>query len=348
MKIRIGILAVLALLQLGLVAYTHLNGPQVASTSPTGRLLTFDRAQVDGLVIRGGAAAGEQASGSNTVSLLRKDGQWQTADGFPASQGKVDSLLDKLSALQHGLAVGVSEDALRRFKVSGEDFERHVVLKKGDTELAGLYLGSGAGARQSHVRLPGTGAVYTADIGSYDVPDTEADWQDKEVLQVPDAQVKALKLAGLTLVKEAGGTDQDAAASRAVLWQADPLPDGKLVNQAAVNDNLSSLLNLRFTQVLGKEAKAEYGLDQPVLTLTLEREGGSREYTFSKLSTSDNYVLKVSDREEYFEVPAYVVTTLVENLTPDQLLMTPVAEAPAVEAPAVEAPAVEAPAVEAP
>ncbi|MCB1622207.1 MAG: DUF4340 domain-containing protein [Thiothrix sp.] len=337
MQTWIGILAVLALLQLGLTAYTGMNGPQVASTSPTGRLLDFDSTQVDSLQISGVADQGEGngSTDSGTVSLIRKERQWQTADGFPADQGKVSALLGKLSGLEHGLAVSISEDALRRFKVADADFERHIVLKKGDTELAGLYLGSGAGVRQSHVRVPGQGAVYTADIGSYDAPVNVADWQDKAVLQLPEAGVKALKLAGLSLEKEAGGTvaagGPDQAAS-AVLWKADSLPDGKLVNQAAVNERLTALLNLRFTQVLGREARAEYGLGQPVLTLTLEREGGdSRAYAFGKLQTGDDYVLKVSDRGEYFQIPAYVATALVENLTPDKLLMAPAAEVPTAE-----------------
>lgn len=312
MKAGIILLVALAVLQVGLAVYTHSdNEAQVASESVNGVLLTFDKAEVDRLHIQGGAAA---------VELQKVAGQWQTAGGFPANQTKVSGLLDKLAGLKHGLPVGVSEAALERFKVAIDDFESRVQLKQGDEVLADLYLGSGAGARQSHVRRQADSVVYTTDIGSYDAPTDPAEWLDKTVLQLDEKTLTAVELKELKLTKVSKSKDS------APVWQAESVPEGKLLNQAGVNDGLQPLWNLRFTALLGKEAKAEYGLDDPALTLKLTYEGGEREYRFGKMAEGDDYVLKVSDRDEYFRVAGYSVKPLLEKNTQAAWLMA--AEAP--------------------
>lgn len=299
MKTGIILLLALAALQVGLVVYTHSDDDtQVASESVNGVLLSFDKAQVDRLSIQGGAVA---------VELKKVAGQWQTADGFPADQPKVSGLLDKLAGLKHGLPVGMSENALARFKVAIDDFESRVQLKKGDEVLTDLYLGSGAGARQSHVRRQADSVVYTTDIGSYDVPTDFAEWLDKTVLHLDEKTLTTIELEELKLTKVSRSKDS------APVWQAESMPEGKLLNQAGVNGGLQPLWNLRFTELLGKEAKAEYGLDAPALVLKLTYEGGEREYQFGKMAEGADYVLKVSDRDEYFRMAEYSVKALLEK-----------------------------------
>jgi hypothetical protein len=313
MKTAIILLAALAAVQVVLAVVTHSGGAQVASESVNGALLDFDKAQVSQFTIE---------DADNTVTLKKVADSWQTADGFPASPARVSSLLDKLAELQHGLPVGVSEDALRRFKVADADFERRIQLKQGDNVVADLYLGSGAGARQSHVRRAADEVVYTTAIGSYDAPAEPGEWQDKAILQLDEKKVQAVALAELKLEKIS--KDKDTAP----VWQAAELPAGQLLNQAAVNEGLQPLWNLRFAEVLGKEAGADYGLEAPALTLKLTHEDGEREYQFGKMSEGDDYVLKVSDRAEYFRVAGYSVKPLVEKNTVSSWLLDEEAEKP--------------------
>ncbi len=298
MKTGIILLAALAAVQVVLAVVTHSGDTEVASESVNGVLLEFDKTQVNQLSIQGVDA---------TVELSKVEGKWQTADGFPANQSKVTGLLDKLGDLKHGLPVGVSENALDRFKVAIDDYESRVQLKQGDDVLADLYLGSGAGARQSHVRRQADSVVYTTSIGVYDAPTAIGEWQDKTVLQLDEKTVKSAELAELKLERISKSKDS------APVWQAAKLPEGKLLNQAGVNEGLQPLWNLRFDEVLGKEAKPDYGLDEPALTLKLTHEGGEREYQFGKMTEGDDYVLKVSDRDEYFRMAGYSVKPVVEK-----------------------------------
>ncbi|PIE00863.1 MAG: hypothetical protein CSA79_01990 [Thiothrix nivea] len=254
-----------------------------------------------------------------TVTLKKIGDRWQTAAGFPANRSKVDGLLDKLAGLKHGLPVGVSADALTRFKVAENDFERRIQLQQGDNTVVDLYLGSGAGARQSHVRPADAEVVYTAAIGSYDAPAKISEWQDKTVLQLDEKTIQSVELATLKLEKVS--KDKDTAP----VWQAAELPAGQLLNQAAINEGLQPLWNLRFAEVLGQEAKPEYGLEAPVLTLRLTHEAGEREYQFGQLNDSEDYVLKVSDRDDYFRIAGYIVEPLLKKNTVDSWLL---AEAP--------------------
>lgn len=299
-KMKVGIisLAALAAGQGVLALVTHSGGAQVAVESVNGTLTEFIKSSVDQLSIQGAEGA----------MVLKKVGDsWQTADGFPANNSKVDGLLDKLAGLRHGLPVGVSADALSRFKVAEDDFERRIQLQQGDNTVADLYLGSGAGARQSHVRPADAEAVYTAAIGSYDAPADIGEWQDKTVLQLDEKSVQTVELAELKLEKIS--RDEDTAP----VWQAAELPEGKLLNQAAINEGLQPLWNLRFAAVLGQEAKPEYGLETPVLALKLTYADGEREYQFGKPEEGDDFVLKVSDREEYFRIAGYTMKPLVEK-----------------------------------
>ncbi|MEZ5535595.1 MAG: DUF4340 domain-containing protein [Thiolinea sp.] len=314
MKVAIMLLAALAAVQVVLAVITHSGGTQVAGESVHGMLLEFDKAAVDQLVV--------QSAGSN-IELKKSGDRWQTADGFPANAAKVTGLLDKLAELKYGLPVGVSEDALSRFKVADDDFERHLLLKQGDKVLADLYLGSGAGARQSHVRRAAEQTVYTTALGSYDLAEDAGEWQDKTVLQLDEKSVKTVELGELKLEKIS--KDKETAP----VWQAAKLADGKLLNQANINEALQPLWNLRFAEVLGKEAQDSYGLAKPALTLKLTYEQGEREYRFGKMDEGDDYVLKVSDREEYFRVAGYSVKPLVEKNTVENWLLDEAADAQA-------------------
>lgn len=304
------ILAILAVVQVALVVIMNLGGGSgLQGQAANAALLDFDQAQIDRVLIRGPDDA--------AVTLSKQGGKWQTPDGFPADQGKMDGLLAKLNTLKHGLPVATSSSALERFKVDADGFERHIILQQADEDVAELYIGSGAGARQSHVRGGEDEAVYTAEVAVYDAPATASEWQDKGLLQLQLADVSAVEMGDfkLQLAPESG---QDSSAT---IWKADNLPAGKLLNQQAINNGLAPLLSLRFDEVLGKEAKPEYALDSPALSLRLVHKDGSREYRFGKLKDKDEYVLKVSDRPEYLQVAGFAMKPLLEGIGKEQWLL---------------------------
>lgn len=328
MKNGIRILTGLALAQVILLALTHLGGNSLAQHTADKSMLSFDKAEVDQVTIKGTNGFGDKAK-PITLKLHKQDGKWLTSDNFPVAPGKLDSLLDKLTTLKHGLPVTTSTAALKRFKVAGDDFERQIQLQHGDKTLATLYIGSGAGARQSHARSSADTAVYTINLASYNAPLKDEDWQDHGLLKLDSKQISQVTLDKLNFKPD----PDTAKKGDLVIWQATHLPEGKMVNQKAINDSLKSLASLSFSKVLGKDKKTEYGLDKPALTLKVIHQGKPRQYTFGKLkagkdqkSNNNDYVLKVSDRDEYFQVASYTVMPLLEGISKDKWLLDKVPE----------------------
>lgn len=314
MKTMISILAVVAVVQVGLAVWAFSGKTQLSGQAASSALLNFDKAQVDQVIIRGD---------DKTIELSKQDGLWQTAEAFPLDAGKMDSLLDKLASLKYGLPVATSAESLKRFKVADDEFERRVLLKKSGDTVAELFLGTGSGVRKSHLRNADQQAVYVAEIGSYDLPLTDGEWQDKTILQLNPETVTGIRLGDLALslreekpeTPAAAAQEAATTASKPKLWQANSLEEGQQLNQAAINNALSSFGSLRFSKVLGKVAKPEYQLDTPELRVSLMHKGGERTYAVSQIKDSENYALKVSDREEYFELAEFSGKSLIEKVS---------------------------------
>ena len=299
----IRILAGLAIVQLVFVVFTHMSSHSLAGQAPDQPLLSFDKEQVDTLIIKGAKKA--------ELKLSKKEGQWQTGEGFPANQKKVESLIEKMHEMKHGLPVANSDTAIKRFKVANDQYERYIALQKGDQKLAALYVGSGAGARQTHIRSDQDVAVYTGSLGTYDVPDNIGDWQDKNILHFNKEEVSRIKMNNRVFQRVE--TETKEKQDKTMQWQSADLPKGKQLNQKAINDALASLANLTFDSILGKENKPEYGMDKPVLKFNLMYKKGKRDYLFGKLKGKEDYVLKVSDRPEYFQLGNGAVKSIVSS-----------------------------------
>ncbi|HHL18452.1 MAG TPA: DUF4340 domain-containing protein [Thiothrix sp.] len=315
------LLAAAAIAQFIFVIISHMGGSTLNSHSNHQTVLAFDKAHVDHLLIEQHAQddksdKSDKDADAMAVRLKKKDGKWFTQAGIPVTENKVEHLLEKLAGLKQDLPVATSSSALKRFKVADNDYERLITLKNGDKKLAALYLGRGAGARQTHVRSDTQSAVYTVELGVYDVPVNSEDWQDKNLLKLSTHEVSELKLADITFKPEktpeqTRGTEN----SSMTIWKTSNLPVDKMINQKAINDNLSKLASLSFSKILGKEKKTEYGLDKPALIVSLTHKGQSREYQFAKLNDKEDYVLKVSDMEEYFQISSYTAKPLVEGIS---------------------------------
>jgi len=311
MNKTIRLLAILAVVQTGLVLATHIGGHSLAAGHAQQNLLAFDSQAVDTVSIQG-----EKDQPGDSVTISKKDGQWQLPDGFPADADKLTQLLDKLGDLKHGLPVATTAPALARFKVDDTGYERLISLQQGGKTLARLYLGKGAGARQSYARDGGDNAVYSVALGSYDVPATVDDWRDKRLLQLDETGISSLELDGIRLQRDEA---DDAKDSTATTWEADTLPEGKQLDQQVVNDLLAKLSGLRFDKVLGKKDKSAYGLDKPEQVISLVHDGKNREYRFGKFK--GDYVLKVPERAEYFLIANYNAEPLLKDSSRDKLLV---------------------------
>jgi hypothetical protein len=301
-------LAILAVVQVALVFATWIGGTELKTQSHQSSLLSFEEKEIDRIVIK---------DQKNESILIKKNRKWQTQENFPVEQHKVDNLLTKLKSLKYSLPIATSQQALKRFKVADNDFERSVTLFKNKDTVATLYLGTGAGARQSHARNATQNAVYSVTMGSYDAPADIAQWQDKTVLQLNKATINSIEVADLILQADQS-TDKKNAMR---VWKASKLPEKKLLNQKNINAALEELSSIRFDKILGKSVKADYGLDKEALIITLVHNNGKREYRFGKQKDNESYVLKVSDREEFFQIASYKGKEIVEGFSSTKLLI---------------------------
>jgi len=304
MKQIIRVLAVAAVIQMGLVGIAYMGGDELQASQNTVALLDVKPDAVDSITIYG--------QDKKSVTLRQKDG-WKTESGFPADGEKISQLLHKLAGMKHGLPVATSPSAWSRFKLGKDDFERHLILARAGKTVAELYLGKGAGVRQSYVRSGDDQAAYSVALGSYELPLDESQWQDKTLLQIGSDKINALDLDGVRLVKSSDGKQK--------IWHAAPMPAGKQLDQGAVKQLLHLLASLRFDKVLGKQPPSGFDLDHPVLTVTVHRQGNPRGYHFAKSNKDEKYLLRVSDRPEYFAVSSYTLKEWQKQMKRDVLLV---------------------------
>ena len=331
------ILVLLALLvaQIGLALYLG-RADEAPATAGKGQLLAFDPAQVERIQIDQRAA--------DPLVLERTDQGWkiQSLGGFPAAADRVEALLARLAGLKRGLPVATSADALARLKVADTDHEGHLTLEAGDKTLAELYLGDGAGARHRYVRVAGEEAVQEAELSVADLPAKADDWADHGLLDIDQADIKRITLAGIVLER-----DGDA-------WRLADVKEGETLDQPKTQDLVRNLANLSFSAVLGNEDKPEYGQTSPTLEWQIELDSGdTRDYRLSRLhEVSDQaqgetvnqgpawYVLKVADLPYYLKLAGYAAEPLT-GVSRTGLLVQPETGHEAAPQPQVEPPQAE-------
>jgi len=303
-KILTVVLAAQVVLAAGL-DYGHRRLAPVPSDTP---LFKVDSAQVDHVLIEG--------SGKAKVELAKKDGKWTLSNpaGFPADAQKVDGLIDKLVALDHGAPVTTSSSAEKRFKVADDDFERRITLAAGSKTLAQLYVGDSPSMHEVHARPAKEDSVYSIKFASYDAPVKTTDWEDKTILEIPPDKIQAIDVAGLHLQHQpAAATPKPAAAPTttptasvnangqvavnglasgqagaaktpaAPQWTATGAGDLARFSAGAADKLAQQLADLRFRDVLGTAPKPEYGMDHPVLNFRVVRQDGSEvDYTLAR------------------------------------------------------------------
>lgn len=260
-----------------------------------GPLLDFDPEQVTGIRI-------QSLDGEPVLVTKTQDG-WiiPALKDLPAAKHKVTGLLAKLEGLQKGLPVATSAAALKRFKVDTQTFERKLVLERGDTPPAILYLGDSPGFRRLFVRAAADQSVYEAELGLFDAPDQPDNWSDRTLLHLDPEAVQRLTFAGLTLER----TDDH--------WRLTDLAEGEEQDQQVVKDRVRTLTDIDFLGVLVDEDRP--AIDTESAPLEIEAtlaDGETVRYRITKLAEGDDYLLEASNRPQGFTLASYVVEGLTD------------------------------------
>jgi len=293
MKKTIAILGALLILQLGVAAALRLERPSHEAFQARVPLLTFNASAVDTITISNGD--------DTTLSLRKQKGTWQlpALGGFPADSAAVQRLLGKLAAMKQGWPVATTAAAAQRFKVAPKSFERRILLSHGGQTLAELYVGTSPGLRKVHVRRPGQQSIYAVAFNTFDAPIKTDDWIDKRVVQTKLEELQRIELPALTLLRE----KED--------WRLPDLGDDEAMAAEEARKLAQQVANITISSVLLK-APAQPG--KPLLQYTLTTKSGDRKtFTFYQANGGDGYLLKTSQRPEYFKVPAFYVDNIRDS-----------------------------------
>jgi len=292
-KVNVLLLVVLAA-QVGLMFFTRSGKQHLGAYVANEPLLQFQVGDIDTLVIKG--------PDKKSVLLKKEDTHWLMPGFFnaPAGTPSVNSLLERLASLKKGLPVATSKEAAGRFKVAGENFERDIVLKKGDKTVAELLIGSSPLFRKSYVRLPASPTVSTAKITLNDAGIAAGDWLNKSLLGFDEKGLTAFSVGSLKLTKK----DKQ--------WLLVDLAAAETMDSGKVQNVISQLSGMRVETVLGLEDKAEYGLKKPLLSCRLQRGDDEEVWQIGKGEKEKFYVLKSSKQAFYFKVADWQMKPLLE------------------------------------
>ena len=217
------------------------------------QLITFDSEAVNEILI-------EEADANVTLTLDENHWKLNDDNATMASVEKVNELLASLNAVQAGLPVASKVSSHAQLAVADDDFQRRIQLKSNSQVVADLYLGTSPGFRKSHARQVGEDAVYAVKLSALDVPASQDDWLDRNVLAFSDVSAIAAEDINIELEKV---DDQWAIAQSPSQSKTHEIDEAAL---EAFAGTLASLSVIGFAEELvPKEIVSnEIGLGEPV------------------------------------------------------------------------------------
>ncbi len=253
-------------------------------------MLPFEPNQVEGITL---------SDGSLEVSLTRIEDGWQV-DGYPADNGKVAAMLEKLAALDTRWPVATTSASAVRFEVAQDNFQRRVILD-GVDDLAALYLGTSPGFQKVHGRRADSDSIYSIGLSNFELPVNVDGWLNKKMF--------ALNQAPTSIVLTP--SDPDKPEQNLVKTES-----GWLYNGAPADASVATTYSNRFTtlQIVGVIEQAPEGLIEQA-RIDLINDAEQKQVTISRVGDSDDYYISVAGEPAFFSLATYIA---------EQLLMTDV------------------------
>jgi len=266
----------LLIFQCILAVFLFSNTRDFSTFTPQAKLLHFSPDEVDTILIA--------AEGGKKVTLSKVNGTaWMLPETFkaPANVDKIEVLLKRLAYLKQGLPVATTKGAAKRFKVSDDNFERHIIMKKGEQVVADFYLGTSPSFKKVHARVHDRLEVVSIPLSTYELEADADPWVDRSLAKTEKEKINSLSMSDIKL------TRQDKS------WQLAGLADNKELKIDEVEKLLDDVSNLTVQGILDPVANADIFEGNPALTLTLTLSDGSKiTDIFAKPEKKPYYVMK--------------------------------------------------------
>lgn len=262
---------------------------------------------------------------STTLTLRKVNGSWIVPDAgdYPALSDKLTPVLEKLVQLNTGRLVTRTAASHKRLQVAANNY----ALKLSFETITGtqtLYLGTSAGVSATHIRVDGHDEVYlTSDLNIWELSPTVASWISTAYLSE--------SVSALTQVTVENAQGKVTLVQDQTFWRLPGANLDQVPDQAKISSLLNQVAALPLTTPLGKEAKPEYGLDQPAAVITLTTQG--KTITL-KVGAKDaqGYAVSSSESPYYVRVAEYLLQPWV-NATLASFTQTPTPTPAVVETP---------------
>lgn len=261
-----------------------------------------------------------------SVSFVKEDDLWTLADsdGYPANTDKITETLDKLSAITADRLVTRTPGSHDRLQVAEDNYLRKVDITTPDGEQT-LYLGSSAGASTTHVRAAGHDETYlTNEVATWELDTLASTWIDVAYMRIPKEDITEVTL------ENANGTftfvrgQEEANAEGTTEWTLADATAEEPIASANISTLIDRIANLNLHSVLGKSEAPEYGLSEPLATLTITisdtatgtvgvESGTTTLLIGAKDGETNAYYAKSSGSEFYVRIAAFTGDEFVEK-----------------------------------
>lgn len=240
----------------------------------------------------------------STKALKTGDG-WTLQDyaNLPTAEGKIQALLDNLSQTKASWPTASSVSAAERFEVAEGNAQKTVVLSGSETDSITLYLGTSPSYRKLHIRKAGSNDIFVVELAQHDISAQPENWLDKTLLQA-QGDITGVRTDSFTL---SSSTSDDGTRN----WQLDSEAP---INNASVSQWVERFNTLQVSKLVNEsDNKRSIVAQNPVLTVTVTTDSGSRNYVFYQHES--NYFVKLFGEEPVFEIATYQAEPIV-NVDP--------------------------------
>ena len=259
---------------------------------------------------------------TNKLALVKSEGQWRAVeqDDLPVDKDQIKQALEVVSDLQRDDIISKNPSKQEIFQVDpNQGFEVEIYGEE-DNSLARFYIGkNGPDFMSTYVRKADSNEVILYKgfhlRSRFDKP--AENWLDKFIILVQDGDVE-----GINFIRDDGAFSlvKDYETEK---WRLDQ-PEASAVREKMMSDITQTLFNLRGTKLRRlkpESALEEFGLDQPLSSITLSMtDGDSKTLLIGKLDEkTDEYFVRLSDRDIIYSVGKFSIDKI--NKTWQELKM---------------------------
>ncbi len=255
---------ILLIVQLGLVVGVYTQDQGFEPYAPNSKVVDFEPSAADTIYI-----AGEDGN----LELKKLEDSWVLSieSKVPANNQQVETFLDTISGLKRTLAVATTENAAKRFKVSDNEYNYHLVIKDKEAELANLYFGTSPGFKQIHMRPAGTNEIIIGGLSSHELSPKVEQWIDKDLLKLAKDSIKKIEMNNYVFARNEDSIWEIEKADGEPDLETEKIEDllDKMINLSVsgfITDNdkktNSAILNLSFSLTLAEDKKLDWKFEQ--------------------------------------------------------------------------------------